>query len=176
MTALPIANEGVRSRVVSWSDPARTRFHLRGRDGIDQLKAFVKGDVAPVPAAALLGMEITKVERGRVVFELVADEIHENPMGTMHGGIVATLVDSAMGCAVASMLPADTTYTTLELKTNYVRPIVQTTGRIRAIGSVVHIGGRVATTEAQVVGPDGTLYAHASSTCLVTRPAKGAVR
>lgn len=176
MTALPIANEGVRSRVVSWSDPARTRFHLRGRDGIDRLKAYVNGDVAPVPAAALLGMEITEVERGRVVFELVADEIHENPMGTMHGGIVATLVDSAMGCAVASMLPADTTYTTLELKTNYVRPIVQTTGRIRAIGRVVHIGGRVATTEAQVVGSDGTLYAHASSTCLVTRPAKGGVR
>jgi uncharacterized protein (TIGR00369 family) len=95
-------------------------------------------------------------------------------MGTMHGGIVATLVDSAMGCAVLSMLPAGTSYTTLELKTNYVRPIVQTTGRVRAEGRVVHLGGRVATTEAQVVDDAGTLYAHATSTCLVTRP--GAVR
>ena len=77
-------------------------------------------------------MKIDKVERGRVVFSIVADEMHENPMGTMHGGIIATLVDSAMGCAVFSMLPAGTAYSTLELKTNYVRPILQTTGVVRA--------------------------------------------
>ncbi|MGQ0824559.1 MAG: PaaI family thioesterase [Actinomycetota bacterium] len=176
MTALPVFEEGVRSRVVSWADPARGRFQLRRRDGFAQLNAIVAGEVPPPPAAALLGMEITEVERGRVVFSLVADEIHENPMGTMHGGIIATLVDSAMGCAVASILPVGTTYTTLELKTNYIRPIVQTTGRLRAEGRVVHIGGRVATTDAQVVDDDGTLYAHATSTCLVTRPAKATVR
>jgi uncharacterized protein (TIGR00369 family) len=119
-------------------------------------------------------MELATVERGRVVFDIVAEELHENPMGTMHGGIVATLVDSAMGCAVLSMLPAGTSYTTLELKTNYVRPIVQTTGRVHAEGRVVHLGSRVATTEAQVVDDAGTLYAHATSTCLVVRP--GAVR
>jgi uncharacterized protein (TIGR00369 family) len=178
MTALPTntigSPEGVRSRVVSWTDPARARFTLRGRDGLEQLKAIARGDAAPPPAAALLGIDLHTVERGRVVFEIVADELHENPMGTMHGGIVATLVDSAMGCAVLSMLPAGTSYTTLELKTNYVRPIVQTTGRVRAEGRVVHLGGRVATTEAQVVDDAGTLYAHATSTCLVTRP--GAVR
>lgn len=92
----------------------------------------------------------------------------------MHGGIVATLVDSAMGCAVFSMLPVGTAYTTVELKTNYVRPIVQTTGRIHAEGRVVHLGGRVATTDAQVIDDAGTLYAHATSTSLVMRP--GAVR
>ena len=93
------------------------------------------------------------------MFTIVADEMHENPMGTMHGGIIATLVDSAMGCAVFSMLPAGTAYTTLELKTNYVRPIVQTTGVVRAEGRVVHPGGRVATTEATVHDEHGTLYA-----------------
>ncbi|MDZ4826895.1 MAG: PaaI family thioesterase [Actinomycetota bacterium] len=131
MAALPISEEGVRTRTVSWTDPARARFQLRDLDGYEQLRAMMRGDAAPPPAAALLGMEITEVARGRVVFSLVADELHENPMGTMHGGIIATLVDSAMGCAVASSLPAGAGYTTLELKTNFVRPIVQATGRVR---------------------------------------------
>jgi len=170
MTAtLPTSTDGVRTRVISWTDPARGRFRQRERDGLDQLRAVQRGEVAPPPAAALLGMTIDEVERGRVVFSLVADEVHENPMGTMHGGIIATLVDSAMGCAVASTLPSGAQYTTLELKTNYVRPIVQTTGRVRAEGRVVHVGGRIATTDARVVDDAGTLYAHATSTCLVTR-------
>ena len=166
--------EGVRTRTVSWTDPARGRFALRGKDGLEQLQAIARGDISPPPVAAVLGFNIDSVERGRIVFSVEHDEMHENPMGTMHGGIVATLVDSAMGCAVLSMLPAGTSYTTLELKTNYVRPIVQTTGRVHAEGRVVHLGGRVATTEAQVIDDAGTLYAHATSTCLVMRP--GAVR
>jgi uncharacterized protein (TIGR00369 family) len=170
MTALPAFEEGVRSRTVSWTDPARARFNLRNRDGYDQLRAIARGAAAPPPVAALLGMTIDEVDRGRVVFSIVADEMHENPMGTMHGGIIATLVDSAMGCAVLSMLPSGTAYTTLELKTNYVRPIVQTTGVVRAEGRVVHLGGRVATTEATVKDAAGTLYAHATSTCLIKRP------
>ena len=100
---------------------------------------------------------------------MVADELHENPMGTMHGGIVATLVDTAMGCAVSSTLPADASFTTLELKTNYVRPITLATARVYAEGRVVHSGGRVATTDARVYDDAGTLYAHATSTCLITR-------
>jgi uncharacterized protein (TIGR00369 family) len=173
MPAFPISDEaskeGVRSRTISWTDPARTRFQLRDRDGYEQLLAIKRGDAAPPPAAALLGLEIVDVDRGRVVFSLVADELHENPMGTMHGGVVATLVDSAMGCAVASALPAGAGYTTLELKTSYMRPIVQTTGRVRGEGRVVHMGGRVATAEAHVLDDAGTLYAHATSTCLVMR-------
>jgi uncharacterized protein (TIGR00369 family) len=174
MTALPTFEEGVRSRTISWTDPARARFNLRDRDGYEQLRAMARGAAAPPPAAALIGMRIDKVERGRVVFSVVADEMHENPMGTMHGGIIATLVDSAMGCAVFSMLPAGTAYTTLELKTNYVRPIVQTTGVVRAEGRVVHLGGQVATTEATVKDEAGTLYAHATSTCIIKRPPRGA--
>jgi uncharacterized protein (TIGR00369 family) len=169
MTALQVPQEGVRIRTVSWTDPARARFSLRDRDGYDQLRAIARGAAAPPPAAALLGMRIDTVQRGRVVFSIIADEMYENPMGTMHGGIIATLVDSAMGCAVFSMLPAGTTYSTLELKTNYVRPIVQTTGVVRAEGRVVHLGGNVATTEATVKDEQGTLYAHATSTCLIKR-------
>lgn len=91
----------------------------------------------------------------------------------MHGGIVATLVDSAMGCAVATRLPADASFTTLELKTNYVRAITAATGRVYAEGTVVHFGGRIATTEARVFDEHGTMYALATSTCMVLRP-KGA--
>ena len=174
MTALPTFEEGVRSRTISWTDPARARFRLRDRDGYAQLREMASGAAAPPPAAALIGMKMDKVERGRVVFSVVADEMHENPMGTMHGGIIATLVDSAMACAVFSMLPAGTAYTTLELKTNYVRPIVQTTGVVRAEGRVVHLGRSVATTEATVRDEHGTLYAHATSTCMIKRPPGGA--
>jgi uncharacterized protein (TIGR00369 family) len=162
--------EGVRNRTVSWTDPARARFQLRGRDGFEQLREVARGTVPPPPVAALLGMKLDRVDRGRVVFSIVADEMHENPMGSVHGGVIATLVDSAMGCAVASMLPAGTAYTTLELKTNYVRAATQATGVLYAEGHVVHLGGRTATTEATVKDEHGTLYAHASSTCLVIRP------
>jgi uncharacterized protein (TIGR00369 family) len=177
MTAIPTAiptTEGVRTRTVSWTDPARARFDLRDRDGYQQLRALARGAAAPPPAVALLGMRLDSVQRGRVVFSVVADEMHENPMGTMHGGIIATLVDSAMGCAVFSMLPAGDTFTTLELKTNYVRPIVQTTGVVRG-RPVVHLGGNVATTEATVKDAYGELYAHATSTCMIKRK-PGAVR
>lgn len=166
---LPQSNEGVRSRTISWTDPARARFRARGLTGFERLVAIQRGELAPPPAAALLGMRLDEVDAGRTVFSMLADELHENPMGTMHGGIVAALVDTAMGCALSSMLPADAGFTTLELKTNYVRAITQATGRVHAEGTVIHSGGRVATTEARVHDDSGALYAHATSTCLITR-------
>ena len=120
--------------------------------------------LGPVFAATNFGFLI-----GSLVFSMLADEMHENPMGTMHGGIVAALVDTAMGCALSSRLGADAGFTTLELKINYVRAITQATGRIYADGTVLHSGGRVATTEARVVDSSGTLYAHATSTCMILR-------
>jgi uncharacterized protein (TIGR00369 family) len=114
-------------------------------------------------------LHLDEVTPGRTVFSVLADEMHENPMGTMHGGVVATLVDTAMGCALSSLLSADTGFTTLELKTNFVRAITQVTGRVYAEGTVVHSGGRVAMTEARVHDDSGALYAHATSTCLILR-------
>jgi uncharacterized protein (TIGR00369 family) len=166
---VPQSTEGVRSRTITWTDPARARSRGRTLTGYERLVAMQRGDLAPPPAAALLGMRLDEVEPGRTVFSMCADEMHENPMGTMHGGIVATLVDTAMGCALSSMLPADAGFTTLELKTNFVRAITQATGRVHAEGSVVHSGGRVATTEARVHDESGALYAHATSTCLILR-------
>jgi uncharacterized protein (TIGR00369 family) len=166
---LPQSRDGVRSRTITWTDPARGRFKARALNGLERLVAIQRGELAPPPAAALLGMQLDEVAAGRTVFSILADEIHENPMGTMHGGIVAALVDTAMACALSSLLPADAGFTTLELKTNYVRAITQSTGRVHAEGSVVHSGGRVATTEARVYDDSGALYAHATSTCLIMR-------
>jgi uncharacterized protein (TIGR00369 family) len=174
VTALQIPEEGVRTRTVSWTDPARARFKFRDRDGYEQLRAIARGAAAPPPAVALLGLRIDTVDRGRVVFSVDADEMYENPMGTMHGGIIATLVDTAMGCAVLSLLPTGTSFTTLELKTNFVRPVVQTTGVVHAEGRVVHLGGSVATADATVKDDAGTLYAHATSTNLIKRGRDGA--
>jgi len=166
------SQDGVRSRTITWTDPAQSRFRGRGLSGYERLIAIQRGELAPPPAATLLGMELDEVEPGRTVFSMLADEVHENPMGTMHGGVVAALVDTAMGCALSSRLPADAGFTTLELKTNYVRAITQATGRVYAEGTVVHSGGRVATTEARVTDSNGTLYAHATSTCLILRGAR----
>jgi len=168
--------EGIRTRTISWADPARARFRGRSLDGYERMLAIKRGEIAPPPSAALLGLTLESVGRGSTTFSLLADESHENPMGTMHGGIIATLVDTAMGCAVSTMLPADGGFTTLELKTNYVRAITEASGRVFAVGTVVHIGGRIATTEARVIDADGTLYAHATSTCMVTRSHVGSAR
>jgi len=166
------SRDGVRSRTISWTDPARSRLRGRELNGYDRLVAMQRGELSPPPAVSLLGLHLDEVAPGRTVFSMLADEMHENPMGTMHGGIVATLVDTAMGCALSSLLPADTGFTTLELKTNFVRAITQATGRVYAEGTVVHSGGRVAMTEARVRDDSGALYAHATSTCLILRGAR----
>jgi hypothetical protein len=90
------SHEGVRTRTVTWTDPAQSRFRGRSLNGYERLQAIQRGELAPPPAAALLGLQLDRVEPGRVVFSMLADEMHENPMGTMHGGIVAALVDTAM--------------------------------------------------------------------------------
>jgi uncharacterized protein (TIGR00369 family) len=137
--------------------------------GLERLVAMQRGELAPPPAVEMVGLALEDVEPGRVVFSMIAGREHENPMGTMHGGMLATLVDTAMGCAVSSTLGTDEGFTTLELSLNFVRAVTKDTGRITAVGSLVHRGGRVATTEARVHDDDGNLCAHATSTCLILR-------
>jgi uncharacterized protein (TIGR00369 family) len=156
-----------RAFEVKWEDPLALAGKARSMAGIEFLRAMRDGDLPHPPICALLGYRLVEVEPGRAVFEITAGEQHYNPIGVVHGGIAMTLLDSAMGCAVHTQMPAGGGYTTLEAKTNLVRAITSETGRLRAIGKVVHLGKRVATTEGRLEDASGKLYAHATSTCLV---------
>jgi len=135
--------------------------------GIDFLRALRDGRLPPPPIAQLLGFTLVEVEPGHAVFEAVPAEQHYNPIGVVHGGLAMTLLDSAMGCAVQTHMPAGGGYTTLEAKTHLVRAITSKTGLLRAIGKSLHVGSRVATAEGRLVDGAGKLYAHATSTCMV---------
>jgi uncharacterized protein (TIGR00369 family) len=138
-------------------------------DGLSFLRAIASGELPAPPIARLLGFDVVEVEEGRVVFACTPREDHYNPIGVVHGGLAMTLLDSAMGCAVHSTLPAGVPYTSLEVKTNFVRPLTADTGRVLATGTIVHRGTRVATADGRVVAErSGKLLAHASTTCLVT--------
>jgi uncharacterized protein (TIGR00369 family) len=140
--------------------------------GRESLEAMMRGDVAPPPMGVLMGMDLLLVEEGRAVFTLTPGVEHDNPMGITHGGMAATLLDSAMGCAVQSTLPAGGGFTTLELTVHYVATVTRETGPVIAEGRVVHRGGRTATAEGRVRRvADGRLLAHATTTCLLTLPA-----
>jgi uncharacterized protein (TIGR00369 family) len=139
--------------------------------GLELLRAIASGDAPGAPIAELMGFEPVEAEEGRVLFAAEPGPQHYNPIGTVHGGLAATLLDSAMGCAVHSTLPAGVGYTTLELKVNFTRPITSETGRILCEGTVVHRGGRVATAEGRVYAEaDGKLLAHGTTTCLILSP------
>jgi uncharacterized protein (TIGR00369 family) len=136
--------------------------------GLELLRAIAAGEAPGAPIAELMGFDGMEVEEGRVVFAAVPGPQHYNPIGVVHGGLAATLLDSAMGCAVHSTLPEGVGYTTLELKVNFTRPITSETGRIVCEGKVLHRGGRVATAEGRVIAErTGKLLAHGTTTCLI---------
>jgi uncharacterized protein (TIGR00369 family) len=139
----------------------------RSLSGIDFLRSLRDGRLPPPPIAELLGMRLTQVEPGMAVFEIAPGEQHYNPIGVVHGGLAMTLLDSAMGCAVQSQLAAGSAYTTLEAKTNLVRAITSSTGKLRATGRLLHMGKRLATAEGRLEDASGKLYAHATTTCMI---------
>src|SRR6202011_3224769 len=132
-----------RTRVITWEDPTAAVQTGKTISGIEYLKALQSGELPPPPIAVLMGMWISEVSEGHVVFAAEPAEFHYNPLGTMHGGVIATLLDSSLGCVVQSMLPAGTGYTTIELKVNYLRSITTKTGTIYSEGKIIHVGGRI---------------------------------
>jgi uncharacterized protein (TIGR00369 family) len=159
------SNERIRS--VSWQDPAPLGNAAFSLAGAAFLRAIAERRLPAPPIAVLMGFDIEEVGEGRVVFGVEPQEYHYNPIGMVHGGLAATLLDSAMGCAVHSLLPEGRAYTTLELKVNFLRPLKHDTGRVRAIGKIIHLGGKVATAEGTVIDRAGKLYAHGTTTCLL---------
>jgi uncharacterized protein (TIGR00369 family) len=140
---------------------------VAGRPGLEVLQAIVRGELPSPPITRTLDFLLVEVGAGRAVFQGTPGPDHFNPMGGIHGGWYATLLDSALGCAVHSMMPAGRGYTTAELGVNLVKAIGRKVQRVRAEGKVLHCGRQLATAEARLFGPDGTLYAHATTTCLV---------
>lgn len=140
---------------------------MRAMTGLEIMRAIGEGRLPGAPIAKLMNMSGVLVEEGRVVFEGRPGPEHYNPIGSVHGGYAATLLDSAMGCAVHSALPAGKIYTTLTLEIKYVKAMSEKTGPVRAEGRVVQLGGRQATAEGFLRDADGVLYAHGTSTCMV---------
>jgi|SRR5580704_10791514 uncharacterized protein (TIGR00369 family) len=164
----------VRHREITWEDPLVGAALARDLSGLDYLRAIAEGRIAAAPIAVLLGMSILAVEPGHVVFGLDVGEHLYNPIGSVHGGVFCTLLDSAMGCAVHASLDRGQAYATLELKVNLVKALTTKTPSVVATGQVVSAGRRVITASGQITGPDGTLYAHATTTCLVLDPRSAA--
>lgn len=144
-----------------------SREQIAGKSGLELFRAMLAGELPGPPIGKLLDFILVEAEHGRVVFQGRPSLDHYNPMGSVHGGWFATLLDSALGCAVGSALPAGKAYTTAELKINIVRPLTAKVPLVRADAHVVHLGGRMATSEGRMVGADGKLYAHGSTTCFV---------
>lgn len=156
-------------RTTTWDDPIALGRKARELSGIDFLRRLID-EGRMVPIGATLGFALVEVDEGVAVFEAEAGPWAYNPIGTVHGGWYAAVLDAPLGCALHTTLPAGVGYTTLELKVNVVRGVRPDTGVLRAVGRVVHRGRRTAVTEARMEDRDGNLYAFATSTCLILEP------
>lgn len=156
----------MRTRTVTWDDPMLTGSLVGKISGLEFLRMIIEKN-APPPIARLLDFNLVEAEEGRAVFEVKPQEFHYNPTGQVHGGLAATVLDSALGCAVLSSLPAGVGYTTAELHVNLVRGISKDTPMLRAEAVLVHAGRTVRTATATLKDVSGKLYAHASTTCIV---------
>lgn len=153
--------------------PHPDRAYWAARPGIDFMRAMVRGEATPPSIALTLDFWAMEVTEGQAIFQGRPGTAHMNPLGTIHGGWFATILDSALGCAVHSRMPPGRGYTTAELSVNIVKALTPKVQRVRAVGQVLHCGRQLATADAKLLGPDGTLYAHATTTCLVFELPKG---
>ena len=180
MSAKSNDSKSSESVLAAWqADEARVRAQLAQSSGVARpeqvvnlsgmeiFQAIFAGELPPPPIGETLDFLPIRIEHGLAIFQGRPQLKHYNPLGTVHGGWIATLLDSAVGCAVHSTLPAGTAYTTLELKTNFVRPLTHAVSLVRAEGRIIHAGRQVATAEGKLTGPDGKLYAHATTTCFI---------
>jgi uncharacterized protein (TIGR00369 family) len=156
-----------REKTVTWEDPMATALAGRGVAGLDFLRTMIDGEVPGPPIANLLSMSLVSVAPGEAVFTLTPDESMFNPIGAVHGGVVCTLLDSALGCALHTMLPAGRGYTSVEIKVSYLKAVRASSGLLTATGTVVRSGSRVGFTEGVVTDGSGAVVATASSTLLV---------
>lgn len=158
-----------RQLVVTWQDPAPAVEKVRSMSGLAYLTAMMNGELPMAPIACLLGLRVAAVEAGRVVITASPGEQHHNPIAMVHGGYLSTMLDSAMGCAVHASLEAGVGYSTVSLQVSFVKAPRAGGPELVAEGRVVHLGKRHATADGTLRDADGTLYAHATTTCLILR-------
>ena len=158
-----------RERTHSWDDPTPRGERMATLSGLAVLRMVISGELPQPPMAHLMGIHLVEVASGKAVFKGTPGEFHYNPLGTVHGGFGATLLDSATGCAVHSTLDAGDAYTTLELKVNFLRPLTLATGEVRGVATVIYSGRTTALAEGRIEDAGGKLYAFATSTCLIRR-------
>ncbi len=161
-------SDPLRMRVFTWSDPAGNPERA-GMSGKAVMEAVRDGRLPRPPFAEALDFTITEVDDGRVVFAMTPAEYHYNPLLVVHGGVIATILDSAMACAIQTLLPAGAGAPTLELHTNFLRPVTLATGTVYAEGRVLHLGSQTTVAEADLRDAAGKLYAHATCTCMIMR-------
>ena len=160
----------LRERTFSWDDPVAIARAAAGLSGAEFFSAIAAGKIAAPPIMQALDLQAVAFSDGHATFRVTPQEFHYNPLGTVHGGVFATLLDSACGCAVHTMLPADAFYTSLDLAVKFLRPVTVDTGPITAEGTVVHLGRRTALAEAKLTDAAGKVYATATSSCILLRP------
>ena len=156
-----------REKTVRWRDPAEGQAVMPTMSGIDYLRKMQTGEVPGPPIASHINMELAEVNEGQVSFHCQPDESHYNPIGMVHGGLVCTLLDSALGCATHTTLPAGVGYTSIEIKVNYLRPVTSDSGPLVCTGRVTKPGRRVAFAEGEVVDNKGKVVATATGSLLV---------
>jgi uncharacterized protein (TIGR00369 family) len=156
-----------RSRTYSWTDPAEHAAMMGSRSGLELLRAMASGELPAPPVMHLIDMAGLEVEEGSVTVHLDPQEFHYNPLGTVHGGVLSTLLDTAAACSVHTTLPAGVGYTSLDLTVKFLRPVTVASGRITTRGAVLQRGRRTALAEARMTDAAGRLVAHATSSCLI---------
>jgi uncharacterized protein (TIGR00369 family) len=159
-----------RTRTYSWADPQAQDKASRDCSGLEFLRLLASGEIGRTPMMATLRFAFTAVAEGRVEMECVPDEFMYNPIGVVHGGLAASLLDSVAGSAVHTLLPAGTGYTTLDLSTRFLRPVTGEAGTLRAVGTVVSRGRRTALATAELRDASERLLAHATSACMIFVP------
>ena len=162
-----MTTEPLRERTVSWADPLVGAERAKTMSGLEFMRAMIAGEIPPPPITGLMNMTAVSAEVGTVTFTCEPDESMYNPIGTVHGGLVCTLLDSVLGCATQTTLPAGQGYTSLDITVSYLRPVMASSGTLTAVGRVIKPGSRAAFTEGTVHDASGKLVATATSTLLV---------
>ena len=158
-----------RERTFAWENPLVGAKQALQLSGLDYLQAMGDAKIPFPPLLYTLDFKPTHLEKGKVIFSFQPQEFHYNPIGSVHGGVISAILDSAMGCTLHSILEAGTSYTTLELKVNFLKAVTAKLGELQAVGKIIHSGGRTALVEAQLIDKDNVVYAHGVSTCLILK-------